>query len=560
MAFRTDAPGATAGNLYTEGNPSLGIPATVVSADAMNFLQEELVTLVEYAGIALDKNNNTQVRQAILSIAGDGTIDTTGYDRLTDSSATALDTLFAEIDTLLTEGLQEFTDMVDQVSDPAAPAASTLRIYQVGDILYQRDSAGNIKQLTNQASGTFPFTVETSNTALTVNTGVIANSLTQLEFSLPASAAVGDRVQVTSLNSGGWKITQGAGQSIIYSNGQTPIGVDGSLVGNGIGASAELVCAVANDTWIVVDSETPLVISGAGAYSMGGNTSNTDSLAGFQDSVESFDFGAESFSTIGDTLATARTDAGGGSFSSKGYIAGGQNNSPALISSIEGIEYSIDDVFAVSATLGAANKRPGAYESAIYIFFVGGDQGATVSSIQRLDTSEVRDTSSETLNTAKEAMANFANGTEGWDVGGKTGGASTSLTEIGKLTFSGETHALESGSLDVNTDSHTGVVSSTKGYAMGGLNNSGTFQDKIEDVDLSTGASTTITAVLTATTRSVHRGHSSATKGYMPGGGAPSGGTKVVTNQQLTFSGETISDIGAALNTKRNFHVNVQSA
>ncbi len=41
------------GNLYTEGNPTLSVPATVVDADAANSWQEELCNIVEEVGTAL---------------------------------------------------------------------------------------------------------------------------------------------------------------------------------------------------------------------------------------------------------------------------------------------------------------------------------------------------------------------------------------------------------------------------------------------------------------------------------------------------------------------------
>ena len=50
---RTQA-AAHASNLYTEGNPSLGIPATVVGAIEMNNIQEEICNVIEAAGITLD--------------------------------------------------------------------------------------------------------------------------------------------------------------------------------------------------------------------------------------------------------------------------------------------------------------------------------------------------------------------------------------------------------------------------------------------------------------------------------------------------------------------------
>ena len=62
---RIDGPGAAPGNLFTEGNPSSAVPATVVTADWMNAVQEEIAGVIEGAGDTLDKPDNGQLAAAI---------------------------------------------------------------------------------------------------------------------------------------------------------------------------------------------------------------------------------------------------------------------------------------------------------------------------------------------------------------------------------------------------------------------------------------------------------------------------------------------------------------
>jgi len=70
---RIDGPGFAPGNLWTEGNPGLLIPATVVTDDWMNDAQEEIVNVIEGQGITLVKGTQTQLQDAINSmIAGGG--------------------------------------------------------------------------------------------------------------------------------------------------------------------------------------------------------------------------------------------------------------------------------------------------------------------------------------------------------------------------------------------------------------------------------------------------------------------------------------------------------
>lgn len=67
---RIDGPGATPDNRFTEGDPVAAVPATEVSATWLNSVQEELVAIVLEAGLSLDKGDDSQVLQAILSLIG----------------------------------------------------------------------------------------------------------------------------------------------------------------------------------------------------------------------------------------------------------------------------------------------------------------------------------------------------------------------------------------------------------------------------------------------------------------------------------------------------------
>jgi len=71
---KVDGPGATPTNGFTEGSPSTGTPATTVTADIMNALQEEICNVITAgAGLTLSKPDNTQLLQAILSLASSST-------------------------------------------------------------------------------------------------------------------------------------------------------------------------------------------------------------------------------------------------------------------------------------------------------------------------------------------------------------------------------------------------------------------------------------------------------------------------------------------------------
>lgn len=56
---------ATPDHQFTEGDPGNGVPATTVTAAHMNGVQNELVHIIEQAGLTPDEANHTQVLQAL---------------------------------------------------------------------------------------------------------------------------------------------------------------------------------------------------------------------------------------------------------------------------------------------------------------------------------------------------------------------------------------------------------------------------------------------------------------------------------------------------------------
>lgn len=67
--FRIDSSGATIDNRFTEGDPSLSVPATVVSADWLNHVQEEVSKTIEEMGITLSKASENQHYAALLEMS-----------------------------------------------------------------------------------------------------------------------------------------------------------------------------------------------------------------------------------------------------------------------------------------------------------------------------------------------------------------------------------------------------------------------------------------------------------------------------------------------------------
>jgi hypothetical protein len=89
---------------------------------------------------------------------------------------------------------------------------------------------------------------------MAANASYIANYATLVTLTLPATCAVGKIVRVVGYGAGGWKIAQNAGQQINFGGTLTTSGTDGHMDSSNRYESAELLCVVANTTFLVIGS------------------------------------------------------------------------------------------------------------------------------------------------------------------------------------------------------------------------------------------------------------------------------------------------------------------
>lgn len=110
--------------------------------------------------------------------------------------------------------------------------------------------------------GATAFTTVTGTTqAAAANAGYIANhASTGINFTLPATAAIGQIVHVLGLGAGGWRVTAPSGDNILIDGNNT--GAAGYITGPA-GSTIGLRCIVANTTWEVIDY-TGNLTTGAG--------------------------------------------------------------------------------------------------------------------------------------------------------------------------------------------------------------------------------------------------------------------------------------------------------
>jgi hypothetical protein len=97
MAHRIDEAGNVA-NTFTEGNPSLGVPATKVGDDWLNMVQEEICNSIEANGVTLVKGTNTQFRdimaQLFSAFRPGGRLTLTSATPVTSSNVTGATTVY----------------------------------------------------------------------------------------------------------------------------------------------------------------------------------------------------------------------------------------------------------------------------------------------------------------------------------------------------------------------------------------------------------------------------------------------------------------------------------
>jgi hypothetical protein len=97
-------------------------------------------------------------------------------------------------------------------------------------------------------------------TAMTAGIGYIANYATLLTFTLPALANEGQKISIIGKGAGGYTITQAAGQQVFFGSQNTTLGVGGSLATTTQYCCIDLICIVANNTWVVCSSVGNFVI------------------------------------------------------------------------------------------------------------------------------------------------------------------------------------------------------------------------------------------------------------------------------------------------------------
>jgi photosystem II stability/assembly factor-like uncharacterized protein len=131
-------------------------------------------------------------------------------------------------------GSNGFNSLVDIVSESVGANCAyagkkiTSGLDGNGDGVLENTEVTAASYVCNGAPGPGITWVDVTGTAVLalLNTGYLADNISQVVITLPTSPAVGDLIQVSGIGAGGWKIAQNAGQTIATDN------LEGGAIGN----------------------------------------------------------------------------------------------------------------------------------------------------------------------------------------------------------------------------------------------------------------------------------------------------------------------------------------
>lgn len=137
-------------------------------------------------------------------------------------------------------------------SSTATPVAATL---SAGTNISITNAAGSIT-IAATGSGAFSWVDQTSSSVTAaINTGYVTdNGASLVTYTLPSTAALGSEIRISGFSAGGWKVGQPASTLIHIGNQVTTTGTGGSLASTNAFDCIDLVCVVANTTWVVQNS------------------------------------------------------------------------------------------------------------------------------------------------------------------------------------------------------------------------------------------------------------------------------------------------------------------
>ncbi len=126
------------------------------------------------------------------------------------------------------------------IGSTAAPHIRVATLSSTGGTILITNGAGSIN-LESVAVG-FSWTDVTGTTqALAINHGYVTDNGSNVTYTLPATAALGDEIKIVG-KLGLTIVAQNANQQILMSSASSTVGVTGSITGTNVGDCVDLIC------------------------------------------------------------------------------------------------------------------------------------------------------------------------------------------------------------------------------------------------------------------------------------------------------------------------------
>jgi len=146
------------------------------------------------------------------------------------------------------QALAEATD--GQIPIGSTGNNPTLATITAGSGVSVTNAAGSITVAASGGGMTWEEVTDATKN-MVINTAYGANRGGGVTFTLPATAAVGTRLEIVGI-AGNWALAQNAGQTVYVGDGNTTVGVGGSLTATDAGDCIRLVCISADTSFRII--------------------------------------------------------------------------------------------------------------------------------------------------------------------------------------------------------------------------------------------------------------------------------------------------------------------
>jgi hypothetical protein len=153
----------------------------------------------------------------------------------------------------LTSGAADIEKLTGNSGGAVGPdAAFNVNLIGSGSVTVTGNPGTNTLTISVSGSGASWNVILAASATMSSNNGYLTNNAGVVTLTLPATSSVGDYIAIIGMGNGGWSIAQGVGQQVRVGANISTAGVGGSVSSFEAHDSIELICSVANTTWVTL--------------------------------------------------------------------------------------------------------------------------------------------------------------------------------------------------------------------------------------------------------------------------------------------------------------------